>query len=143
MTDRTQNKKTDSQNYGETLAGLLSAFLFYFPVVTPAGSPGLSGESGLRGVGRETEGWGDSSRRRSHSRHQVAPLDYRAAAESGGSCRSPLITRCILAVTLCQSSRVVIAPSFSHRGVTSGTFCTDQGVSDWVHTRCVGNIGAA
>lgn len=88
----------------------------------PAGSPGLSGDSGLRRAGRETGGWGDSSRR-THCRRQVAPLDYRADAVPG---RSPLITRCVLAVTLRQTFRVVIAPSFSHRGVTSETFCTDQ-----------------
>lgn len=34
----------------------------------------------------------------------------------------------LVSVTLRQTSRVVIAPSFSHRGVTSETFCTDQEV---------------
>lgn len=94
MTDRTRNKKTDSQNYGETLTRLLCTFLFFFfnsPVVMPAGSPGLSGESGLRRVGRETEGWGDQSRR-SHCRHQVAPLAYRAVAKSAVPCRADLLS---------------------------------------------------
>lgn len=87
MTDRTQNKKDRLSK----LRGFCVLFFFFFFFILPSlcrpvGSPGLSGESGLRREGRETGGWGDSSR------HQVAPLDYRAAAESAEPCRADLLS---------------------------------------------------